>query len=108
MHLPPVVGTAHATFYRHSPSAKPSNTASKLSLALQHIGIYAYRVNTLQQFTQLPPAPIEPFESLEQLRALWRGWRIAVYQAKNAPHGGVDTPEDLEAVRAVWVQHGNI
>lgn len=73
-------------------------------LALQHIKIYAYQVKTLQQFTQLPPAPLEQLESLEQLRALWHGWRIAVYKAANTPHSGVDTLEDLETARAAWVQ----
>lgn len=76
-------------------------------LALQHIGIYAYRAKTLQQFTQLPPAPIERLESLEQLRALWHGWRIAVYQTENSPHGGVDTLADLEQVRAAWAIPNN-
>ncbi len=68
--------------------------------ALRHVGIYAYRAGFLAQFPQLPPAPIEQLESLEQLRALWHGHRIAVYTTDQAPGPGVDTPEDLERVRA--------
>ena len=67
---------------------------------LRHVGIYAYRAGFLAQFPQLPPAPIEQLESLEQLRALWHGHRIAVYTTDQAPGPGVDTPEDLERVRA--------
>ena len=69
---------------------------------LRHIGIYAYRVAFLKQFPTLPQAPIEQAESLEQLRALWHGHRIAVHTTPNAPGPGVDTPEDLAAVRAVF------
>ena len=66
---------------------------------LRHIGIYSYRASFLQQFPQLPPAPIETLESLEQLRALWHGHRIAVHVTAAAPGPGVDTPEDLARVR---------
>jgi 3-deoxy-manno-octulosonate cytidylyltransferase (CMP-KDO synthetase) len=65
---------------------------------LRHIGIYSYRASFLQQFPQLPPAPIETLESLEQLRALWHGHRIAVHVTAAAPGPGVDTPEDLARV----------
>jgi len=69
---------------------------------LRHIGIYAYRVAFLRLFPQLAQAPIEVMESLEQLRALWHGYRIAVHIADQAPGAGVDTPEDLERVRALF------
>lgn len=68
---------------------------------LRHIGIYAYRVGFLKQFPLLPQAPIEQAESLEQLRALWHGHRIAVHTTPHAPGPGVDTAEDLAAVRAL-------
>ncbi|MET0311705.1 MAG: 3-deoxy-manno-octulosonate cytidylyltransferase, partial [Burkholderiaceae bacterium] len=35
------------------------------------------------------------------LRALWHGHRIAVHVAATAPGPGVDTPADLERVRAL-------
>ena len=68
---------------------------------LRHVGIYAYRAGFLSQFPQLPPTPIEQQESLEQLRALWHGHRIAVHTTEHAPGPGVDTPEDLQRVRAL-------
>jgi 3-deoxy-manno-octulosonate cytidylyltransferase (CMP-KDO synthetase) len=40
-------------------------------------------------------------ESLEQLRALWHGHGIAVLTLETALPPGVDTPEDLERVRAL-------
>ncbi|MGD9773593.1 3-deoxy-manno-octulosonate cytidylyltransferase [Diaphorobacter sp.] len=68
---------------------------------LRHIGIYSYRAGFLRQFPQLPPAPTEVLEALEQLRALWHGHRIAVHVTDIAPGAGVDTPADLERVRAL-------
>ena len=71
---------------------------------LRHIGIYGYRAAFLRRFPTLPQAPIETAEALEQLRALWHGHRIAVHVADQAPGVGVDTPADLERVRALFRQ----
>jgi len=67
---------------------------------LRHVGIYGYRAGFLRRFPQLPVAPLETIESLEQLRVLWHGERIAVHVSEQHPGAGVDTPEDLERVRA--------
>jgi len=65
----------------------------------RHAGIYAYRARFLGQFAALAPAPRETTEALEQLRALWHGHRIAVVVSEADIPPGVDTPEDLDAVR---------
>ena len=65
----------------------------------RHAGIYAYRVDFLKKFSSLAPSPIEQTEALEQLRALWHGYRIAVAVSAAEIPPGVDTPQDLEAVR---------
>ena len=69
---------------------------------LRHIGIYGYRVGFLKTFPTLPPAPIETCEALEQLRAMWFGHKIAVHVTNQVPGPGVDTPEDLARVRALF------
>jgi 3-deoxy-manno-octulosonate cytidylyltransferase (CMP-KDO synthetase) len=66
----------------------------------RHIGIYAYRVGVLRQFITWPVAAIEAVERLEQLRALYNGVPIHVSVAPVRIPPGVDTPEDLAAVRA--------
>ena len=71
--------------------------------ALRHVGIYGYRAAFLRQFPKMPQAPIETAEALEQLRALWHGHRIAVHVTQTPPGIGVDTPADLERVRALFV-----
>jgi 3-deoxy-manno-octulosonate cytidylyltransferase (CMP-KDO synthetase) len=65
----------------------------------RHAGLYAYRVAFVERFAALAPAPLEKAEALEQLRALWHGYRIAVVVAAREIPPGVDTPQDLEAVR---------
>ena len=68
----------------------------------RHYGLYAYRVAFLERYPSLAPAPIERFEVLEQLRALWHGYRIVVEITGGTPAPGVDTPADLERVRAIY------
>ncbi len=69
---------------------------------LRHIGLYAYTNAFLQTYPGLEAAPLEAIEALEQLRVLWHGYPIAVHITDRAPAAGVDTPEDLARVRAVF------
>lgn len=73
---------------------------------LRHVGLYAYRAGFLRQFPALAASPLEQLESLEQLRVLWHGERIAVHVTQHAPGAGVDTPEDLARVQAIF-QHAH-
>lgn len=66
----------------------------------KHTGLYAYRRDFLLKFARWPASESEKRESLEQLRALDRGVKIRVVEAV-APSIGVDTPDDLERVRAM-------
>lgn len=70
--------------------------------AQRHIGLYAYRAGFLRAYSKLSASQLEDIEKLEQLRVLWHGYKIGVYRAAQAPAAGVDTPEDLERVRAVF------
>jgi 3-deoxy-manno-octulosonate cytidylyltransferase (CMP-KDO synthetase) len=71
------------------------------SLARQHVGLYAYRREALLLFASLPPSPLEEAEGLEQLRALHHGMRIRVVPMDGEGGVAVDTPGDLERVRAL-------
>ena len=73
---------------------------------LRHVGLYAYRVGFLRRYAGLAPSPLEHWEALEQLRALWHGYRIRVLELADAPAAGVDTPQDLERVRALFTAGG--
>ena len=78
---------------RPGPAAVPAR-------ALKHIGLYAYRRDTLLRLAALPPTALEETEMLEQLRALEHGIRIRVVQTE-LDSIGVDTEEDVARVRAL-------
>lgn len=63
---------------------------------LQHIGLYAYRRDFLNQISNLPRPSIEKIESLEQLRVLHAGFQISVGVIEE-PTVGIDTAEDYAA-----------
>ncbi|WP_414147119.1 3-deoxy-manno-octulosonate cytidylyltransferase [Erwinia sp. BNK-24-b] len=67
---------------------------------LRHIGIYGYRAGFIRRYVSWETSPLEQIELLEQLRVLWYGEKIHVDVAQAIPGAGVDTPEDLELVRA--------
>jgi 3-deoxy-manno-octulosonate cytidylyltransferase (CMP-KDO synthetase) len=70
-------------------------------IARKHVGLYAYRRAALLRFAALPRSPLEDAEGLEQLRALHHGMRIRVVPVAGGAGVAVDTPEDLERVRAL-------
>lgn len=72
----------------------------------RHLGIYAYRKSLLDQFVAWGPCALEQTEKLEQLRALWHGAQIHVAPAIENLPAGVDTPADLERVRAIVASRG--
>lgn len=64
---------------------------------LRHIGLYAYRAQTLTQLAQLAPCALEKAESLEQLRWLYYGYTIKLITTEiETPN--IDVPEDVEKV----------
>jgi len=71
---------------------------------LRHIGIYAYRAGFVRRYVTWEPSVLEQIELLEQLRVLWYGEKIHVAVAKAIPSVGVDTPEDLARVRAIFAK----
>ncbi len=71
-----------------------------LGLFRKHTGLYVYRRRFLLEYSRWPQFGLEETESLEQLRILERGAKIVVVEAAE-PSIGVDTPADLERVRAI-------
>lgn len=68
----------------------------------RHIGLYAYRVGFLNEYTTWSACELEQVEALEQLRAMWYGHKIHVDVAVESSPIGVDTEEDLQHVRALF------
>jgi 3-deoxy-manno-octulosonate cytidylyltransferase (CMP-KDO synthetase) len=101
----------YALYFSRAPIPYPRDTFAanrELPAAMQvyrHIGIYAYRCSFLKAYANLQPSPIEQYESLEQLRALWHGYKISLAITTHPPASGVDTAEDLQAVREMFADH---
>ncbi len=60
------------------------------NLYLRHIGMYAYRKDFLQKFTQLPQTMLEKIEKLEQLRVIEHGYDIYTARVEHV-RPGIDT-----------------
>jgi 3-deoxy-manno-octulosonate cytidylyltransferase (CMP-KDO synthetase) len=98
-------GDGSALYFSRAPVPWPRDSVAggrptEYAGAWRHVGIYAYWVRSLLQFAAWPPTPLEETEKLEQLRALEHGMRIHLVILAEAPPAGVDTPQDLERVRA--------
>ena len=89
----------YALYFSRSPLPWQGSTPGEVH-GKRHIGVYAYRVQTLNRFVSWPRALLEISERLEQLRAMHHGVRIIMDEAIERVPAGVDTPEDLAAVRA--------
>lgn len=70
-------------------------------LARRHVGLYVFRRQALLRFAALEPTPVERAEGLEQLRALQHGMSIGMARVPVGGGPAVDTPDDLERVRAM-------
>ncbi len=78
-----------------------ANHDGKPIAAYRHLGLYAYRVRMLKDFSGWQQGVLEKLESLEQLRVLEQGERIAIAIAKVSLPAGVDTQADLDRLNAM-------
>lgn len=79
----------------------PADTALLAPLVRQHVGVYAYTRQALQQWVAWAPHPLELVERLEQLRPLAHGIAIGVASVP-AAEAGIDTEDDLQRANARW------
>lgn len=100
-----------ALYFSRAPVPYPRDFADQLETrwpemaAAKHVGLYVYRRDFLLTYPRLPETPLERLECLEQLRALEHGFRIRV-ATTDLTGQGVDTPQDLEEVRALLMSEG--
>ena len=89
-----------ALYFSRAPIPFKRNRSSDLPY-FKHVGVYAYRKETLLSFTQWPMGMLEQTEMLEQLRYLENGVAIRMVETKTSSIG-IDTPEDLERARVEY------
>ena len=92
-----------AMYFSRSPIPYARNPLPEGFRYWRHIGIYGYRLAALKDFVALPQSEMERIEALEQLRLLENGRSMHVFESPEPIPPGVDTPEDLEAVRRRFV-----
>jgi 3-deoxy-manno-octulosonate cytidylyltransferase (CMP-KDO synthetase) len=73
---------------------------TKVHTFYKHIGMYAFKPNSLIEFASLEQTTLEVAESLEQNRWLENGKKIKV-AITESDSVGVDTEEDVEKVRKI-------
>ena len=87
-----------------SRSIIPYERNKRISPVYQHIGIYGYKYEFLKKYITWPDTNLSQTESLEQLKILEHDYKIKVVITKSKSHSiGVDTPEDLEAVKKIII-----
>lgn len=69
----------------------------------RHVGVYAYRVKFLREFSKLPKSQYERIECLEQLRALENGYKIRVKETSSSSMG-VDVPGQIQQVEIILLE----
>lgn len=93
-------GQGNAIYFSRQPIPFLRGVESGMWLERQpyykHVGLYAFRADTLRQLVRLTPSPLEQSESLEQLRWIENGYTLRVVETE-AANIGIDTPEDLAA-----------
>ncbi len=92
---------------------KPDKAREQMALSpvRRHVGLYAYSVDALQAYFQLPESLYEAscVEGLEQMRFLYNGLRVKIvetdYRGRKTT-AGVDSPEDVQRVEAILREYG--
>jgi 3-deoxy-manno-octulosonate cytidylyltransferase (CMP-KDO synthetase) len=80
----------------------PSDAELQRAEIYQHIGVYAYDIDTLLHWPFIVETPLEHIERLEQLRALAAGIPIGVSKIDEPVRPGIDTEEDLDRANRDW------
>ena len=89
-----------AMYFSRSPIPAFRDSAKiNLDLCFRHIGLYAYRVNFLKDYTNMAISSLEMAEKLEQLTFLTHGFDIHVETSCTSTGYGVDTESDLIKVK---------
>ncbi len=76
----------------------------------RHLGIYAYRFDTLKKYLSLTESSLEAIEQLEQLRMLENGIEIltVAVDLKGRTMASVDSPEDLLTAERLIASEGDL
>lgn len=82
------------------------NLQSGQSPVFHHVGVYAYRAETLRGYPDLPMGPLEAREGLEQLRFLENGIpvRCVKVEARGREFWELNNPSDIPRIEAIMAR----
>jgi 3-deoxy-manno-octulosonate cytidylyltransferase (CMP-KDO synthetase) len=85
------------------PHVPDSALAGAHAATLLHVGLYAYRTESLAAYAALDPTPLEELEGLEQLRFLEAGLvvRVVAFDPPGWSSIELNNPEDVPAIEAI-------
>tara|TARA_B100001113_G_scaffold212284_1_gene174162 strand:+ start:23330 stop:24049 length:720 start_codon:yes stop_codon:yes gene_type:complete len=69
---------------------------------LIHLGVYAFRFESLKHYSTLKECHYEKEESLEQLRMIWNNVSIHCVQVNNNQSIGINSARDLKLAREIY------
>ena len=90
-----------AIYFSRSPIPYPRDNTK--AIYFKHKGVYAFRKQTLLEFTQLPMQPLELSEKIECLRFLEFGKKTKMVET-TIQGVEIDTPEDLQKAQQILSQ----
>ncbi|WP_319529826.1 3-deoxy-manno-octulosonate cytidylyltransferase [uncultured Cohaesibacter sp.] len=105
-----VVFDSHHNALYFSKTILPYFRSSGFTSVYRHIGLYGYRVPSLERYVSLPPSPLEQTEGLEQLRALEHGMkvRVVIVDYRGRTHASVDAAEDITIAEEIIRREGEL
>lgn len=73
-----------------------------------HVGVYAYRTDTLREYPSWPVGPLEQLEGLEQLRFMENGRAVLCVEveARGRQFWELNNPEDVPRLERMMTQMG--
>lgn len=76
----------------------------------RHLGIYAFRIDMLRQYLELPPTQLEEAEGLEQLRLLENDipLQVVVVDCRRRTTWSVDTEADVVKAEEIIAREGEL
>lgn len=90
-----------ALYFSRAPIPWDRSVFELKGVHFRHIGLYAYRVNALKQYSKWTESPLETVERLEQLRFLWNGEKIHASVVEEPLPPGIDSEVDLTRFKKI-------
>ena len=89
-------------------TVSPPKDKNAMTLVFHHVGVYAYRPETLKKYVAWDVGFLEGLEGLEQLRFVERGKKVLCVEvdARNRQFWELNNPEDVPRLEKMMSEMG--